>query len=312
MHVIVTVTPAPAIDWTVACEDFRLQAVNRAETVAREPSGKGVNVTIALTRAGIKSVAIVPLGGPSGDLFRASAREENLALEVIATDSDCRQNITVRESSGADTKINFPGAPMSPPEWQALTETLRRVLTPGDVLVLAGSLPTGVSDDAYRELVALGHDLRAQVAVDTSGPALTAALSAGPDLVTPNHHELADELGMAMSSLADVERGCEVLRERGARAVLTSLGARGAYYQDQDHRLYGYITGVTPTNSVGAGDALLAGMIAEPTPPALSLARALEWGSSAVESPTTLFDLQSRPTEQIHVSSHYDQALTLT
>lgn len=308
---IVTVTPAPAIDWTVACQNFQLGAVNRVETVAREPSGKGVNVSLALTRAGIASLAIVPLGGATGELFLTLARDEDLPVDVVAIDADCRQNITVRESSGADTKINFPGAPMSATKWHELTTTVQRVLTSGDVLVLAGSLPAGVSDDAFREFVTLGHQAGAQVVVDSSGPALTAALDAKPHLVTPNHHELAEEVGMAISTLADVERGCELVRERGAGAVLTSLGAHGAYYQDDDHRLYGYVSGVTPVNSVGAGDALLAGMIAQPTSPALSLARALEWGSSAVESATTLFHVESLPADRIHVSPHFDPSLTL-
>ena len=308
---IVTVTPSPAIDWTVACDGVQIGAVNRAETAAREPSGKGINVALALHRAGIDTLAIVPLGGPTGELFRTLIEHEGVALRDIVIDADCRQNVTLREASGVDTKINFPGAVLTVEEQRALTQSVADSLSPGDLLVVAGSLPPGMPAEFFGELVTLGHESQARVILDTSGPALSAALEAEPDLVTPNREELAEALGSDVRTLADVERGAEQMRDRGARAVLTSLGAHGAYYQDSSSRVYGYVSGVQPVNSVGAGDALLAGMIAEDTDPEVSLTRALLWGSAAVESPTTLFLVDSDASHQVHVTSVIEPSLSL-
>ena len=309
---IVTVTPAPAVDWTVALGTVSLGAVNRGHTVAREASGKGVNVSIALQRNKVSSKAIVPLGGPTGDLFRALASAEQLDLVEVAIAAECRQNVTLREDSGQDTKVNLPGASMTSAEVDAMLGAVEHALQPGDLLVIAGSLPEGVPVSTFPRLIELGHRLGAKVAVDTSGEALSASLEQQPDFVKPNHHELGEELGREMATLGDVVAGCQALIDRGVGAVLASLGGHGAYYHDATTRLYGFVEGVTPVNSVGAGDGLLAGFIAHDSTPAESLARALAWGASAVQSPTTLFHVDREIGKRVSVTDQFDPLLALT
>ena len=311
LFVIVTVTPAPAIDWTVAVGTMDLGGVNRGQTIAREPSGKGVNVTAALNRSGVPSVAIVPVGGSSGDLFKSLSADEGFSLHAVDISADLRINVTVREDSGRDTKVNLPGAAMTDDEVEQMVLAVQGLLGQAHTLVIAGSVPEGVPNSLYPRLVRTGREAGVRVVLDTSGPAFTEGLAAQPTLIKPNHHELGHEVGRQMLTLGDVVEACREIRQRGIAQVLASLGASGAYYQDDEHSLYGSVTGVTPVNSVGAGDGLLAGFIADPTDQRASLERALVWGASAVQSPTTFFTVSESLFDGVSVSDTFDLDMPL-
>jgi 1-phosphofructokinase len=151
--------------------------------------------------------------------------------------------------------------------------------------VLCGSLPPGVPDGVYAGLIKLfaAHGLR--VAVDTSGEALVTAVAAGPDLVKPNREELAAAVGRPLSTLSDVVEAAEELRERGAGAVLASLGADGAVLVDRDGARFCRADPVEPRSTVGAGDAMLAGFLAAGASGEDALIEAVAWGRAAVSLP---------------------------
>ena len=128
------------------------------------------------------------------------------------------------------------------------------------VVVLSGSLPPGVPDDGYAELVDLGHAHGARVVVDADGPALRGALKSGPKLVAPNQAELSRATGAQ-----DVAAGVAALRELGARDVLVSCGADGLVLMPEDGpgwhaRLPAPLSG----NPTGAGDAVVAALARGP------------------------------------------------
>src|SRR5690606_6852750 len=121
----------------------------------------------------------------------------------------------------------------------------------------------------------------------TSGAALRAAVPAGPDLIKPNREELAEAVGGPVDTIADVVEAAGELRDRGARAVLVSLGAEGAVLVDDDGVLTGEAPVARPNSTVGAGDALLAGFLAGGARGPAALAEALAWGAAAVRLPAS-------------------------
>ncbi len=154
-----------------------------------------------------------------------------------------------------------------------------------DWVVASGSLPPGVDTGFYR---LLGHVLRrsdARIAIDTSGPALSAAVAAAPSLVKPNGEELAEATGVELRTVGDVIDAAQLLRQRGARTVLASLGRDGAVLVEDDGVSYGAAPDVTPASSVGAGDAMLAGFLSAGAHGPSALAAGLAWGSAAVALP---------------------------
>ena len=156
-------------------------------------------------------------------------------------------------------------------------------------LVCAGSLPAGLPQTGTANSSNSGTESACRVAVDTSGEALTESLSAGPDLVKPNVHELAELTGRVPQTLGEVIESAQEVRRRGARTVLASLGGDGAILVDATGAVWGHAPVDTVISTVGAGDAMLAGYLSCPHGRSEALATALQWGAAAVQNEGTLF-----------------------
>lgn len=297
---IVTVTPSPAIDWTIEVESFDLGAVNRAVQSVREPSGKGVNISWALHRAGRATRAVLPAGGSGGQLMEEALSAAGMEHVIVDTGRDVRVNITLI-TPGNSTKINEAGGPVTDGHMRQFRDAVISSSTDATAVLICGSLPGGVPPTFVRDIVRTLKESAVDVVVDGSGDVLRLALEARPDLIKPNVDELADLTGHVIGTFGDVVVAAQQARARGAGAVLASLGPDGALLVDGDGVLYGSATGIPFVNSVGAGDALLAGFFGGGQTREERLATAMLWASSAVAHPTTLFPIRHELAEQISV-----------
>jgi 1-phosphofructokinase len=183
-------------------------------------------------------------------------------LVVVPIRGRTRSNLTLAEPDGTVTKINEPGPVLSAEELETLGAEILRLADAAEWVVLSGSTPPGLTDEAFGELCRRLVDAGARLAVDTSGPPLRAAVDAGAALVKPNREELAEVVGDRIDSLGDVVAAARRLRDWGAGAVLASLGQHGAVLVDAAGVVAGDCPVGRPRSSVGAGDALLAGFLA--------------------------------------------------
>lgn len=261
---IVTVTPNPAWDVTYHLERVVWDGANRPSTVAGRAGGKGVNVARVLRGLGVPVTAVAPLGGPVGERIRADLATADIALAAVAVAEETRCTTTVVESAGGGaTSFNEPGRAMTPREWAALVVAVRELLHGACVLVLSGSLPCGVPDTGYAELVTLARIGGVPVLLDTSGPALLAGVAAGPDVVKPNADELCEATGRAEPVRAAAELARMLAHARvgdDIGAVVASLGPDGLLAGTAA----GWWTARPPApvhgNPTGAGDAAVAGL----------------------------------------------------
>jgi 1-phosphofructokinase len=265
--VIVTLTPNPAIDRTLSIPGLVRGEVLRAAAPVVEASGKGVNVAKALLVNGHATKAVLPADGQLLELLRVA----DVPCEVVGIGGAVRTNVSLLEPDGTVTKVNEPGPELSDEDRRRLLEMT--LAQGGDVIAASGSLPPGMPPDFYAELVERSER---PVAVDTSGAALKAVVGAGPWLVKPNLDELSELVGQKPQTLADVVEAAEALRGKGAQAVLVSLGADGAVLVDGGGAKHGEVIVDRPRNTVGAGDALLAGFLAG------GLSEALAYAAAAV------------------------------
>ncbi|MFF4582451.1 1-phosphofructokinase [Streptomyces sp. NPDC001389] len=288
---IVTITPNPSLDRTYELGALVPGEVNRASHDRLDPGGKGVNVARALTAAGHRTSAVLPLGGPSGQLLADLLRRQGIDVAAVAISGDTRINVSIAEDGGSLTKINAVGPELSAAESAALLALVRDAQKTGqgtgsDVQWLAccGSLPRGLAPEWYAEVVAQVHSGGARIALDTSGPALLAALSARPDVVKPNREELAEAVGRPVRTVGDAVDAAGELRERGARQVLASLGADGMLLVAEES-WYGSAPVAAVRSDVGAGDASLAGFLGAGGTGPEALVAALAHGAAAVQLP---------------------------
>lgn len=282
---ILTVTPNPSLDRTYEVPSLERGELLRATGDRVDPGGKGVNVSRAVAAAGVRTTAVLPLGGAPGTLLAELLVAQGVDVTAVTITGETRANISLAEPDGTLTKINAPGPELTPAESALLLDTVRTRSNGSAWIACCGSLPRGLRPEWYADLVVRAHEAGARIALDTSGPALLAALPARPDVIKPNAQELAAAVGRPLATLGDVLKAAEELRSLGAGAVLASLGGDGQLLVSAEGAHYGTAPAPAVRSNVGAGDASLAGfLIAGGTGPE-ALASALAHGAAAVQLP---------------------------
>jgi 1-phosphofructokinase len=280
--VIVTVTANPSVDRTVAVDRLVPGAVLRTGPPLVEAGGKGVNLARALAANGHPARAVLPSGGPDGERLVALLVAAGVDHVAVPVAGGVRSNVTVAAADGTTTKLNEPGPILTPAEAAALAAAVVAAARDAEWVVLCGSLPPGLRPDFYADLVVALRGTR--VAVDSSGPALRAAVAARPHLVKPNREELAELTGRSVRTLGDALAAARSVVDGGVPGVLASVGAQGALYVTAAGAWHAAAPVRVPRSAVGAGDALLAGFLAGSADGA-ALAEGVAWGAAAAGLP---------------------------
>jgi 1-phosphofructokinase family hexose kinase len=299
---IITLTANPSLDRTVDLGGPLVPGgVHRIGADRTQPGGKGINVALGVHRAGIPVLAVLP-AAPADPLLEL-LRADGLPHRSSPVAGTVRTNLTVLSHPDLTTKLNEPGAALSPEEVSALESLLRETVSAGDSVMLSGSLAPGMPVDTYARLVLAMRAAGARVGVDTSDAplaALAAALpAAAPDFLKPNAEELGQILGAdgalleqqaADGELGGVREAALDLHRRGVGAVLVTLGAAGGLLATEGSAWYCPSPPGPVVSTVGAGDSATAGyLIARERGegPGERLARALAYGTAAVGLPGT-------------------------
>jgi tagatose 6-phosphate kinase len=252
--VILTVTLNAAVDTTYRVDTFGLHGTNRVLDVQHRAGGKGVNVARVLHALGHDTTVTGFAGGRAGDDIRADLVAAGIRDELLPIAGESRRTVTVVDCDDA-TVLNEPGPAICAPEWAALLARIHTLAAQAAVVVLAGSVPRGLPDNAYALLAGAAGD--SSVVLDTSGKHLMAALGTRPAVVKPNHAELAD-----IAPGRDVLDAAQALRGAGAGAVVVSMGAGGAIAVTGEGRFRAAPPETVSGNPTGAGDAAVASLAA--------------------------------------------------
>ncbi len=258
---IYTLTVNPSLDYIVDVEHFCEGKVNRTFGEKIVAGGKGINVSIVLNNLGVRNRALGFAAGFTGHEIELRLREKGVDADFIRLEGGVSR-INVKLRSDCESEINGMG-PNIP--FAAVEELYARLdsLCAGDILVLAGSIPSCLSESFYSDVMARLEDRGVLFVVDASGSLLKRALCHGPFLVKPNNHELGGIFGVAITSREEAVPYALRLREMGARNVLVSLAGEGAVLAAEDGKVYSLpAPRGTLVNSVGAGDSMVAGFIA--------------------------------------------------
>ncbi|WP_010175038.1 1-phosphofructokinase [Pseudomonas sp. PAMC 25886] len=251
---ILSLTLNPALDLTVRLARLEPGEVNRSEAMITHAAGKGVNVAQVLADLGHQVSVGGFLGAANPQAFDALIASRGFGDAFIRVPGETRSNIKIAEQDGRVTDINAPGPWVSEQAQKQLLKLLAVIGPEFDAVVVAGSLPRGVSPQWFQDLLEALKSLGLKVALDTSGEALRAGLKAGPWLVKPNTEELADALGHSTDAIRQLHR-------QGVEHVVVSDGAAGVSWYSPETALHATPPKVTVASTVGAGDSLLAGML---------------------------------------------------
>lgn len=263
---IATVTLNPAIDRTVSIPNFKAGQVNRVEREQSDAGGKGVNVASVLADYGFSMVVTGFLGTENSYIFEQLFAKKKIGDRFVRIAGRTRTSIKIIDEIHQETTdLNFPGQAPTPADVESLFQIVEELAAACPWFVLAGSIPAGVSSSIYRDLVEIIRAKGRAVALDTSGESLHQALSAMPTLIKPNLDELRELTGQPLDTQVKVVEAAQRLLRQGIQTVVISMGAQGAIFVEADEVVWAQPPKVAVVSTVGAGDAMVSGMVAGKT-----------------------------------------------
>jgi 1-phosphofructokinase len=259
--VIYTVTFNPSLDYIVSVDHFKAGEVNRTTTELMFPGGKGINVSMVLQNLGYDSMALGFMAGFTGREIVRLLEEREVRSDFIEV-KDGISRINVKMRSDEESEINGMGPAISKEDISKLYSQLDK-LVKGDVLVLAGSIPSVMPESMYMDIMKYLKDREICIVVDATKDLLVNVLEYHPFLIKPNNHELGEIFGVKLRTKDEVVPYARKMQEKGARNVLVSMAGEGALLVTEDSKVYqSEPPKGTVKNSVGAGDSMVAGFLA--------------------------------------------------
>ena len=260
---IYTVTFNPSLDYIVSVNDFQLGLTNRTDSELILPGGKGINVSIVLKNLGMESIPLGFAGGFTGEEIRRLMKERKIEEQFVRVKKGIsRINVKLRslqvgengeKTVSEESEINGMGPEISGEEQEIFYQQLD-ALQKGDILVLAGSIPTVLPSTIYRDIMKRLQKREVMIVVDATKNLLVNVLEYHPFLIKPNNYELGEIFGVTLSTKEDVILYAKKLQEMGAANVLVSMAGDGSTYKSEAPE--GKVK-----NSVGAGDSMVAGFL---------------------------------------------------
>jgi len=259
---IVTITLNPAVDRTLYFTQFNVGQVNRVGKERLDPAGKGINVAKVLKSLGYDVAVSGFLGQENANTFEDYFEAQGISNYFIKVDGATRVNTKiVDEASGQVSELNFPGIHDGTSNLQELENVIEQLAVESKFFVLSGSLPEEAPNDLYRKFTEMLKSYDCKVFLDTSGAALAEGIKAKPYAIKPNLDELKQFVGHSLDQEIDVLNAVERLISSGIAKVVISLGGKGALFADRNQRLLVRPPNVRVSSTVGAGDALVAGLV---------------------------------------------------
>lgn len=257
-----TVTLSPCLDKTVSCERFDVDSMNRVELLSLDIGGKGINVSRALKRLGLKTKAI-GLNFGHGEVIEKTLERENIPHDFIKCEGDLRINLKIFDKSRKNTiEINEKSAYVGDEQMAEFEQSFIRAVRKSQNLVLTGSLPQGISSDVYKTLseTAKRENPSIRIILDAQGEVLLKGLEATPYMIKPNLYELEATFGKKLETVDDVIAiSKKIIDEYGVSVVMASMGAKGAVIVSKDEVHYREAVKVEVKSTQGAGDSMVAG-----------------------------------------------------
>lgn len=266
---ILTVTLNTSIDKLYLMDAVQPETVMRVKEVHNTAGGKGLNVSRVAAKLGEPVIAAGFIGGFNGQYLESLLASPRIRCAFTRVSGETRSCINCWDlSNNRSTEYLEPGEPVTPEDVARFLTDFAALLPEADVVTISGSMPKGVPEDLYCELIRRCRAAGIPVLVDTSGSRLTAAVREKPTLVKPNADEIAQLTGKPFSGLREAADSLKALHESGIPLAVLSLGADGALLACKEGVFRGKPPVITPRNTVGCGDSMVAGF-------AVALARRL-------------------------------------
>jgi len=259
---IYTLTLNPALDVELTVETLTYNQVLQALNTRTDCGGKGFNVSRALAALGQASTALGFIGGGIGQRLKEGLRQMGISTDFVVVSDETRINVSIVTDPSSDYfKVNQPGPTIKDEEAEALYQKVQTLSQPCDTWVLSGSLPPGVATDIYAQIIHTVQTRGAKTLLDTSGEPLRMGCKGRPFAVKPNTVEAQKLTGIEIEDIDTARAAAEEVQSLGIPVVVLSLGKDGALLSHSEGTLLAKPPAIQEGNPIGAGDALVAGLV---------------------------------------------------
>jgi len=258
---ILVVGPSPSLQRRMTFSRVEMNHVNRAVEVEQLASGKGVNCVRALKQLDEAALTLLFSGGPNGVIFQKLLEEEALAFRSVETVSSTRSCSTICELDRSSvTELIENANPVTQKEAAQYLSEFRTLIKESQVVVLIGTLPPGVPQDLYSQMIRIAHESKIPSIVDTQGASLLEAAKANPFVVKPNRKELASALGVDCVTEKDLFNAMKRLQAMGPQWVVVTDESKTVFFTDGGELQKMIPPTISVKNPMGSGDSMCAGM----------------------------------------------------
>ena len=262
---IVCLAANPSIDKLFEVERLVRGDIHRPLGFEQTAGGKGLNVARAASRLGGDVRAVALLRGHTGKWLQETLASEGVPGRFVWTHGENRLSLSVADrETGGLTEFYEHGSEVPSSAWPELAEATAGLFGDATWLTISGSVPAGIDDPAYRELVAEARAAGVRVALDAEAERLRLALEARPDVVKVNASEASDLLDVPTARRNEATAAAHKLRELAGgdgHVGIVTRGADGVVVAAPDGALYGGVLYVRGRYPVGSGDAFLGGLV---------------------------------------------------
>ena len=260
-RLITTICMNPCFDKTVDIDNLKLGQLNRIRQVRVDLGGKGINVARVASRLGLDVQCLGLMGRDGATELTDLMDRENIKHSFLEIPGHVRTNTVIwsRESQQV-TELNEPGAAVTPEILGSFFKMAREKTADSDMVVITGSLPPGCPEGTYRDLLSA---LKGKKCIlDTEGKELEiAAKEAHPFLIKPNLRELEATFGIELRTMRTIRDAALLFIRLGVEHAVVSMGEMGAMYVSAEKTLFSPALRVETKSTVGAGDAMIGGML---------------------------------------------------
>lgn len=263
MTKIITLTLSPAFDVHCYCKDFEPYHENLATITSREAGGKGVNISRALKKNGVDSLAVIALGDENAADFEGMLRVDGITYQTVLRSGRIRENMTLHTEGAPETRISFSGFSADVSLLSDAEAILDGYFADGDapIVTFTGRVPDGIPMDAVKAFLSRLSKRGARIVIDSKSFTVGDILALSPYLIKPNEEEIGAYAEKAVENEADAAQVALSLRERGIENVMISLGSRGALLACRDGVLFARPPKIEALSTIGAGDSSIAGFL---------------------------------------------------
>jgi 1-phosphofructokinase len=242
-------------------DEIELGSVNRSGTTRMSPGGKGIMESQMLNIMGTENTALGFIGGFSGKFIRDDLQRKGIKTAFTVTLAESRINVKVKTTT-AETSLDAVGPELTEDDIENFLTSFEQ-LTTNDIVVFAGTAPISLGDDFYIHLIHIVKRRQANFAIDIDGQKLLETLCQTPIVIKPNKEELEGIFSVKFAKKEDIFPYGKKMLDMGAQNVIVSMAGEGALlFTGKKCYFAPPVKGIIK-NSVGAGDATVAGFLAE-------------------------------------------------